>query len=180
MNDVCLYRRGAMMIPYGPEHDRQTVQWLNDPEMRATFGLSRTITIESHRLWLDNSRNVIIWAIVDEHLLHVGNVLLHCVWAHRSAYFQIYLGNREVRGEGIGSQVLDAVIEHAFGELGLNRIWLHTLAGNAHAEHLYGKAGFLPEGTERDAIFRDGSFHSQVRWSLLAREWHAGRKSSEP
>jgi len=40
------------------------------------------------------------------------------------------------------------------------------------AERLYVKQGFTLEGTERDALFHDGSYISQRRWSLLKYEWH--------
>jgi RimJ/RimL family protein N-acetyltransferase len=38
---------------------------------------------------------------------------------------------------------------------------------------MYENAGFIREGAERDAILRDGVFHTQSRWSLLADEWGA-------
>jgi RimJ/RimL family protein N-acetyltransferase len=171
LNRVCLFEDNVRIVPYGPEHDQQTVEWLNGAELRETFGLSRSITRETHRHWLEHSRDVLIWAIMEKEVSHCGNVLLHCAWTHRSAYFQIYLGNPLSRGHGVGSKVLRAVTTYTFGELGLHRIWLHTLNGNAQAERMYRGAGFELEGTEREAILRDGVFHSQSRWSLLAHEW---------
>ena len=172
-NEICLFRDQVRLIPYGPEHDEQTVQWLNRSELRETFGISRAITLESHRRWLDSSPDVLIWAILDRRRAYLGNTLLHCNWPHCSAYFQIYLGDLDARGRGVGSIALNGVLTYAFSELGLHRIWLHTLPGNTRAERMYESAGFVREGIERDAILRNALFHSQSRWSLLAPEWRA-------
>ena len=179
MNSVPVFEKNDVkLIPYASEHDQQTVEWLNSSELRETFGLTRTITLESHRQWIESSRDVLKWAICDESQVHSGNVLLHCTWLHRSAYFQIYLGNSQARGRRIGSTVLEVVLHHAFRNLDLHRVWLHTLMGNVRAERMYEKAGFVREGIERDAILRDGTFHSQARWSLLANEWPSDSQSS--
>jgi len=173
MNLVCLMVDDLKLVPYESEHDQQTVCWLNSPDLKETFGSNRTVTLESHRLWVENSRDILIWAILDKTLAHKGNVLLHCMWRHRSAYFQIYIGDSQFRGRGTGSRVLRIILQYAFADLGLHRIWLHTLAGNTRAELMYQHAGFALEGCEREAILRDGVFHSQSRWSLLAHDWRA-------
>jgi RimJ/RimL family protein N-acetyltransferase len=173
---VCLRRATTRLIPYGREHDTQTVEWLNTPELRNSFGFSGHMTLDSHRRWVKAARNVLIWAILDERSVHCGNALLHSDLRHRSAYFQIYLGEGSARGRGIGRAALHAVLDYAFGPLALHRVWLHTLPDNAAAERLYAAAGFVREGVERDAVLRDGAFRTQHRWSLLHHEWLARGK----
>src|SRR5690349_21193935 len=82
---------GLRLIPYGAEHDAKTVAWLNDPEIQRNFGLSRKLTVESHRSWIAANSCSLIWAIVRESDEHCGNVLLHPAATRRSAYLQIYL-----------------------------------------------------------------------------------------
>ena len=166
------------LIPYGAAHDEQTIRWLNDPGLQRSFGLSRKVTPESHRAWIEANPGTLIWAISDQER-HLGNVLLHLEPARRSAYFQIYLGDSASRGRGIGWQAPELVLDLAFRELGLHRVWLHTLPGNNVAVALYTKAGFVREGAERDGLFRDGGFLDQYRWSLLAPEWIARKEPGE-
>ena len=158
------------VVPYGKEHDAKTVQWLNNAELQEDFGLSRTITVESHRAWVDANPKTLIWAITRESR-HLGNVLLDVNENRRSAYLQIYLGEASDRGKGIGGMALSCVLDFGFKELALHRIWLHTLPTNKVAEALYRKEGFVFEGTERDAVFRNGAFTDQHRWSLLHQDW---------
>jgi len=167
----------TQLVPYAAEHDAQTIAWLNDTQMQRDFGLSRPITLESHRIWLAANSDTLIWAITgaDEHL---GNLLLQPAPSRRSAYLQIYLGNPAARGRGVGWQALALVLDFGFSKLGLHRIWLHTLPENRAAAALYAKAGFVREGVEREALPRNGGFTDQYRWSLLDHEWNARTKAA--
>lgn len=160
-----------VLITYETKHDKRTVNWLNSPDLRSTFGLKSTITEASHRSWVDANRDTLIWAIVDSTGQHVGNVLLKVTERHRSGYFQIYIGERSSRGQGLGEKALKVTLSWAFNRLGLHRVWLHTFQDNMVAEKLYTKHGFVFEGTERDALFWEGCYVSQRRWSLLEHEW---------
>jgi len=161
---------GLRLIPYSIDHDAQTVAWLNDPDLQGDFGIGRKLTLESHRVWIAANSSCLIWAIINESHAHCGNVLLHPAATRRSAYLQIYLGAAD-RGKGIASRVLTSVLNYGFDDLGLHRIWLHTLPGNAAAEALYQKLGFTREGVEREALPRGQGFVDQFCWSLLEHEW---------
>lgn len=170
----------VQLLAYEQSHDAKTVEWLNSAVLRQTFGISHPVSLESHRKWIESASDALIWAICADDVGYCGNVLLHCSQAHHSAYFQIYLGEVQARGRGIGRTALHAILHHAFGSLALHRVWLHTIPDNAAAETLYRSAGFVEEGLERDALFREGRYQSQRRWSLLAGEWEAKCKAGVP
>lgn len=171
MNTATLSRGGVELVPYTSRFDAQTVAWLNDPAVYEAFGLTRSVTLEGHRLWLAAQKDLLLWAILDKKGVHQGNVSLLLTPRHASAYFQIYIGNPDARGKGMGWDALSCVLDHAFGPLKLHRVWLHEDKANAAAARLYQKAGFVEEGMEREAVLRKGVFHSQLRLSLLAQEW---------
>jgi RimJ/RimL family protein N-acetyltransferase len=170
---------GDRLAVYTVAHDAATVRWLNDPAIRATFGLGRPIDAASHRRWVESATHVWLRAIETAAAGHVGNVLLHREPARRAAYFQIYLGEPYARGQGLGARVLDATLAHAFESEHVHRVWLHTLPDNVTAGRLYARAGFVLEGVERDALPRDGGFVSQYRWSLLAPDWRSRRRRAD-
>ena len=79
----------------------------------------------------------------------------------RTAYdhvadFSIYI-ERGRRGRGIGSQLLDRLIERA-GDLGYHKMVLAALAHNATGVALYARAGFSPVApiTSRDSSMAGG------------------------
>lgn len=59
-------------------------------------------------------------------------------------------------GRGVGSALLQALIDCADGSLGLRRIDLTVFSDNAPAIALYRKFGFVEEGLSRGFAMRDG------------------------
>jgi RimJ/RimL family protein N-acetyltransferase len=78
-------------------------------------------------------------------------------------------------GRGTGRALLHAAAERAFVQHLAHRLWLDVLTTNDRAQHVYHAFGFRTEGILRDAIYRDGEYHSLVVMSLLAEEYYATR-----
>ncbi|MGF6957513.1 GNAT family N-acetyltransferase [Paraburkholderia youngii] len=94
--------------------------------------------------------------------------LLGIDWVNRCAEFSIQIGVESARGHGIGEAATRLTLEHAFGDLNLNRISLTVLASNDRAIALYEKVGFRAEGLLRQAVFKDGRYLDVVPMALLA------------
>jgi diamine N-acetyltransferase len=75
------------------------------------------------------------------------------------------------KGRGHGRAALRLVIARAFEEHDAHRLWLDVKPHNERALSLYRSAGFVEEGTLRDALFLDSRFESLVVMSLLRPEW---------
>lgn len=74
-------------------------------------------------------------------------------------------------GRGLGYRALAALMAHVFQQLHAHRLWLDVYETNTRAQHLYRKAGFQQDGIFREAIFRDGEFHTLLLMSILDREY---------
>jgi RimJ/RimL family protein N-acetyltransferase len=81
-----------------------------------------------------------------------------------------------LRRQGYASEMFDYVLRYLFDQCGLHRVALSTLESNTRALPLYGKLGFVEEGRERQAIFRDGRFQDLILMGLLAEEWRGRKK----
>jgi RimJ/RimL family protein N-acetyltransferase len=77
--------------------------------------------------------------------------------------------------QGVGRRLLELVAKKAFDEHQAHRLWLDVFETNTRARHLYEAFGFRVEGTLREAVFRDGNYHSLVLMSLLDHEYRMGR-----
>ncbi|WP_419834921.1 GNAT family N-acetyltransferase [Endozoicomonas atrinae] len=64
----------------------------------------------------------------------------------------------DAQGQGIGSQLLEAVIDLAENWMAIRRIELEVYTDNAAAIALYQKFGFEIEGTAQDYAFRNGRY----------------------
>lgn len=169
---IFLKHGNSHLVPYREEHFEKTVAWLNSPEVYKPFGLTNRVTIESHIEWVKSLKNTYFWAIYEvESQTYCGNLLLTINLANHSAFFQIYLGNTLYRGKKIGESSLIAMINYAFEELDLHRIWLHVFPENKGAIRLYEKLGFVYEGMERESHYNKLIFKNQLRYSILRSEW---------
>lgn len=75
------------------------------------------------------------------------------------------------RGNGYGTEALRAFIDYLFKHLNLHRIWLLVVKENKPAFKLYTKLGFVYEGEQKKALFRDGKWINYVSMSILEGEW---------
>lgn len=77
------------------------------------------------------------------------------------------------RGQGYGTDAVDALVDFALGELPLYRVEAFTHVTNAAALGALAKSGFVQEGVRRGACAHRGSRHDLAALSLLRPEWEA-------
>ena len=78
---------------------------------------------------------------------------------------------RAFQGRGIVTDACRAIIQHALGELEMNRIEIRCATGNAKSRAIPARLGFQHEGTLREAQWLNGRFHDLELYSMLKRDW---------
>ena len=76
-----------------------------------------------------------------------------------------------LRGKHLGTDIVRVLCRYGFAVRGLHRLQVDTLADNDAMIGAATRAGFVLEGTLRQAAWVDGSFADEVILSLLAAEW---------
>jgi RimJ/RimL family protein N-acetyltransferase len=71
------------------------------------------------------------------------------------------------RDQGVGSKLMARAVEWAKGTGVVSRVELLVFTRNEMAIHLYQKFGFLVEGRQRRAIFRNGEYLDNLLMALL-------------
>lgn len=92
----------------------------------------------------------------------------------RRAEFRIFIGDDAARGKGIGTNAARLILHYAFQRLGLHRVELGVRASNAPAIRSYENAGFVKEGTRKDLIFDNGTFHDALMMRAIAEDYVPG------
>ncbi len=90
--------------------------------------------------------------------------------ANRRAELGFALG-RAFWGRGYMAAVLPAVLEFAFGQLGLHRVFADTDPRNAPSIRALERLGFLREGVLREHYLVQGEPQDAVVYGLLRPEW---------
>lgn len=174
-NDVVLLR------PFSEADLEPLGQILADPEvLRLTGSVNSTVAANSAQPVLDQktrdwylSRNELLdrldLAVVDPSSGHcVGEVVFNDLdQENRVVSFRILLGEQG-RNRGMGTAATSLMLEHAFTATDLHRIELEVFAFNPRAIHVYERAGFIFEGTRRDALRFDEQYVDAHQMSILA------------
>jgi RimJ/RimL family protein N-acetyltransferase len=107
----------------------------------------------------------------------IGNVMLFEIDTRRGgAELGIVIGEPDYRGKGFGSDACNAIVDFAFGELRLERVYLSVRADNPSAEAAYVKCGFKKEGVLRHQVFARGQYFDAVAMSILTDDWQKLRR----
>jgi diamine N-acetyltransferase len=147
--------------------------WRNDPSVRAQFFNPYLIALSGQDKWYDNYliRNDSLLYIIYEldNNERIGLVGLdHIDHRNQSAeYGRMLIADTEKRGHGYAHDATLTLINYAFMDLNMNRLYLRLYADNARALKLYERCGFVREGVEREAIFMDGRFRDLILMSIL-------------
>ncbi|MBI9051807.1 MAG: GNAT family N-acetyltransferase [Anaerolineaceae bacterium] len=78
----------------------------------------------------------------------------------------------DFRGKGIGTKLMDALLDWAKNNAMLSRLELIVFARNVQAIHLYQKFGFITEGCFHRAVHRNGEYLDTIPMALV---WEAGK-----
>jgi diamine N-acetyltransferase len=161
------------------------VKWLNDPEVIQGILVHNPISQADEESWFER----MITRPPDEHVfaieakesgvgagtqtwILIGTYAFDGInWRTHSAEFGIMIGDKSYWNKGYGTEAVRLLCQHGFKTLNLNRIYLHVFETNPRAIRAYEKAGFVLEGTERQAEFKDGRFIDVLRMSLLRDEF---------
>lgn len=156
------------------------VKWVNDEETNATLGFDYPISISKTMSWFQNTVNdssKINFVIVDinsDKLIGMAG-LLGIDYKDSNAEFYITIGEKEYRGLHIPDETISLILEYAFLELGLYKIYLHTFEYNKKAQRVYERNGFIQEGVLRKHKWKHGELRDIVYYSILKDEWEQRR-----
>jgi RimJ/RimL family protein N-acetyltransferase len=89
---------------------------------------------------------------------------------NRSSEFGIMIGDKDYWDQGYGTEAVRLLCQHGFKTLNLHRIYLRVFETNPRAIRAYEKCGFIHEGRQRQAEFRDGKYIDVIVMSLLSTE----------
>jgi ribosomal-protein-serine acetyltransferase len=100
----------------------------------------------------------------------VGSLGLHGVnWESRSTGIGYWLDEAH-QGRGLMTRAVGALTDHAFDEMGLNRVEIHAAAGNGRSRAIPERLGFQEEGLLREYERVGDRYLDIVVYALLARE----------
>ena len=151
---------GPLRLDLAPIYAR----WMNQLEVRRGLDYLGVATPQSQEKWVEDNLErgarrepegveFTIYDLRDS--APVGTAgLFHIVHAHRRAEFAIAIGER--RGQGLGTEATQLVLDFAFHVLHVRNVLLEALEWNAAGLTAYERAGFRRIGVRRGAVISRG------------------------
>ena len=155
------------LVEKNREHLREWLPWVDDNQ---TTQDSRVFLREARKMYRD-TRTVTagIW-----HMGQLSGVvgLNEIDWHNRSTRFGYWL-DAGLQGKGIMSRACEALVEHVFADLELNRIEIEAAVENVRSRAIPERLGFQLDGVRREAQLVNGRYLDIAVYGLTASEWHA-------
>ncbi len=158
--------------PIKPEDTDLVVKWRNSEAVRKRFIYQKLFTRQSHENWIENMVNtgkvvqMIICLTTND--LPVGSVYIRDIDpVHHKGEYGIFIGEENQRGKGIGTRAARLMMQYAFEEMKLHRLFLRVFADNTQAISSYEKAGFVREAYLKDDVYIDGQYRDIVLMAYI-------------
>lgn len=163
------------LSPRNTEDVEKFTEWLNDFETTDYIGRShQTVTLDGEKKYLEETiKEESVFAIVDikEHKL-IGNIGLHQLdYVNRTATLGIFIGDKEYRSQGYGTEAIRLILDYGFNYLNLKNIKLDLMEFNQRALKCYQKCGFKECGRRRKCRFINGKYYDSIEMDILAEEF---------
>ncbi len=155
-------------------------KWRNDPDTTVWMGpmFRHPIAVEEQRMRLGRiinnpAEDAVYFAIADKSTSrYLGGIDLTSIdWIDKRAVLSILIADEANRGKGYGSEAIQLLLRHAFGEMKLHRIELNVSARNERALACYQKNGFQMEGRKRDHTYVKGEYSDDIQMGILEDEY---------
>ena len=148
------------------------VKWRNQDNVKRYFFYRGEFTNESHENWMKNKVETgevaqFIVCMKDSDRT-VGCTYLRDIDTENSkAEYGVFLGEEDIRGMGIGKEVLKLTVKYAFDNLKLHRVYARAKEDNKPSVNCFLSCGFTKEAVLRDSMFSDGEYVNVVILGIL-------------
>jgi len=158
------------------------VRWINDPLINVFLHYDLPLEFDKTTTWFQNNRNRTdrYDAIIEVDSVPVGIIgLLSIDHKHRKAEYYITIGERKYLKKGVAFTATRILLNYAFSELGLNRVYLYTETENIAAAKSFERIGFRREGVLKNDLFSKGRFVDRYIYAITKNDFYHGIVSPE-
>lgn len=107
----------------------------------------------------------------EERLTRVGEVGIPWVNQPHGSGMLMYWAAPDQQGNGYIPEAAGLLLDYAFGERRLNKVWAVAIEPNRASQQVLEKLGFEHEGVNRQETWYEGEFVDSIRYGILAEEW---------
>ena len=163
------------LSPRSSEDVERFTEWLNDFETTDYTGRSgQLLTIEGEREYIQKNSNpeatfVIVTLEEDKMIGTVGLEEIDAI--NRTATLGIFIGEKQYRNQGYGTEAIQLILDYGFNYLNLQNIKLDLMEFNERGLACYKKCGFREYGRRRKCRYVNGKYYDSIEMDVLKEEF---------
>lgn len=163
------------LSPRSSEDVERFTEWLNDFETTDYTGRSgQLLTIEGEREYIQKNSNpeatfVIVTLEEDQMIGTVGLEEIDVI--NRTATLGIFIGEKQYRNQGYGTEAIQLILDYGFNYLNLQNIKLDLMEFNERGLACYKKCGFREYGRRRKCRYVNGKYYDSIEMDVLKEEF---------
>jgi len=164
------------LSPVDSSETEKVAMWSNDIEVAIRTGdISDMITYEDQKGYLQNMSNnrgygFYIVRKDDDQVIGIGR-LMRVNFINRNAIMGIFIGERDNRTKGMGTEATNLLLDFGFNVLNLRNIMIETFSFNEAAMNTCKKCGFKEIGRRRKSIIYGTNEYDEVFMDILSEEF---------
>lgn len=174
VGDICY------LSPVDNSEAEKVGKWSNDIEIASRTGdISDMITFDEQRKYLENMNHskgyaFFIIRLSDDEVIGIAR-LLRIDFIHKKAIMGMFIGEKNNRSKGVGTEATNLLLDYAFNVLNLNNVMVETYSFNTIAIKTLKKCGFKEIGRRRQSILYGSDAYDEVFMDLLSDEFEFSR-----
>lgn len=163
------------LSPRNSEDVEIFTEWLNDFETTDYTGRSgQLLTIEGEREDIQKNLNpeaTFVIVTLEENRM-IGIVGLEEIDSiNRTATLGIFIGDKQYRNQGYGTEAIQLILDYGFNYLNLQNIKLDLMEFNERGLACYKKCGFKEYGRRRKCKYINGKYYDSIEMDVLKEEF---------
>ena len=163
---------GVWIRKFTEKDIEKKVEWINNPSNNEFLHYNIPLDVNNTKKWFNGLRNsdnrhdmVIMFNDIPVGVIGIINI------DKKKGEYYITLGETDFKRKGISYSATKLILDYAFNDLNLEKVWLCVDEKNIAARHLYEKVGFAQEGLLRKDIYFKGEMINRCMYGILREEW---------
>lgn len=155
---------------------KDRVSWFNDPHINQYLVSDFPVSLAKTEAWFqktlfDQSKAHFSICCNETNDLIGMTGLLQINRKNSHAQMYITIGNDKFRGMRLPDEIIPTLLEYAFFELNLNKVYLWTIPANERGRKVYERNGFIKEAEMSDHMYCRGQFQTLIQHRVLKSEF---------
>lgn len=167
-----IYGERVYLRPISSEDTELILKWRNSDAVRPYFIYQKPFTREGHLRWLKtmietgNGYQFIVCTV--DYDQPIGCTYLRDYdRENQKIEYGVFLGSDEVKGKGIGTEILGLTLRFAFEELHVHKVFARVFSDNNASIKSFLKCGFEKEAYLRDEVYVNGQYRDIVLLGII-------------